>query len=317
MLILPISNTKIIGLYLLLLSTLSFSQNKTYALVDSIFKLMNPKDEVNKNVNYRMGLTIWKEADKSHLIDPELKTQLLYYTWDMQDFTSFKETLIDLIRNFGFTLEDLEKRKQIYDELMGKPALADWLKSVYDKNHKLYMTENAGQLQLIQKCKDYYFIHDKVISDVFMNMDSRHLNNPTFIANVDTLKQKLLWNLLVDIFELCTKNNYLPTNFDCKSTGVSSNLLYILNQNMVFKYKLEEKWLLMRPYLERACLDGKINPLNYLYLYDQYCYGTNGYQYYGTLNNPYLNPPKLVPIKDEAQVNERRAKYGVAKMFKR
>jgi len=298
-------------LFLILLSQILRAQNKSYQLCDSAIMLMHTGNNVMEGGKYKQGLALWNSINKTYLVNPEKKTYFLDIAWRNKDIESFKETLENLVRDDGFEMNDLEKHHQLYDELKANRVMWDWLNSVYEKNHKLYLSKYADNLWLVQKCRDYVFINEKIIFDVVNAFRWGGANDESQQRKVDSIQQQLSWNVFVDLFEISSQLKHLPNNFDCHHFSVNSNVANVLSANLSNNYKIEEKWLLIRPYLESAFTEGKIAPLSYLYYCDLYSNNAFGYQIYGTITYNRNGEKLTVPIKDEESVNALRAAKGV------
>ncbi len=304
--------TRICFLIIVLFALTGKSQLNSYYLTDSAIKLMSTGTDVMKGGKYREATGIWDDLNIKGKIAPEMKVTFLYYAWQNKDILRFKNELSDLVRNYGFTSEDLSKHSMIYVTITENRALEEWFKSTYDKNRKEYLKEFSDKQWLIQKSLDYELMR-RNLNSTFINLT--HVvkrNTRDTIRGADSAHAELLWGLYVDLFETSRKLGRLPNDFDDRYFQINRNVINLMRSNMEINYRIEEKWVLLRPYLEHACNNGKINPWNYLYMADLHHYFANGKQLYGTLKKSAVLLDQDVPIEDIKAANEKRAFYGLA-----
>ena len=199
----------------------------------------------------------------------------------------------------------------MYSKLVSDTSFVKWYNLEYSKNYPLFLSKNADVLWLIQMVKDFKYIDQQLYIGQINSFKRENKNDSLLGVKLDKLAERMAMDVFLKLISVCKKINYLPNSFDHKHPDVTSNVNLILLHNTKISYKLEEKWALIWPYLEKACFDGKYRPMDLLWHYDNSMYWNYGYQYYGTLLPQNVGHDGKIPIKDEATVNQRRAKYGL------
>lgn len=304
--------TKICFLFLVWLSVTCLSQTSPYYLADSAIKLISTGTDVMKGGKYREGITIWDNLNKKGQIPPDRKATFLNFAWLSKDVSRFKSEFTDLVRNYGFTTDDFTKQTLLYATIIENRALDEWFKSMYDKNRIEYLKDYCEKQWLVQKSNDYELTRSSLITAFSNSAYAVRLKIRDTLDSNDSVKATVLWTLYVDLFETCRKLNRLPNDNDDHHFLINRNVLNLVKTNMEINYRIEEKWVLLRPYIEHACNNGKINPWYYLNMADLHQYFTKGTQLYGTLKHTEFAQEKEIPIEDQKAANEKRAYYGVA-----
>lgn len=294
---------KIITLSLLILTNIVFSQKRFYELSDSASNLM----EIGK---YKEGLAVWEFTSKNFVVDPRKKSMMLNQMWANNDTVSFKQTFKELISENGAQIDDYNGWS-FYTAFTSNKNLVNWYNNVYEINHPKFLKENSEILYLIQKIKDFQFIDQQICIGQINKFKRDNSVDSILDKNLNQLSERMAMAVFLDLIKICEKLKYLPNSIDQKHPDITGIINLILLHNTKIAYKVDEKWKMIMPYLEKAVNDGKYRPMDLLWHYDNSMYWNYGYQYYGTLFPHNVGHNNKIPIKDEATVNERRKKYGL------
>jgi hypothetical protein len=298
----------IISLFFVFVSLSFFSQNQSYRICDTIFDLVN-------NGNYQKGIKLWNKTNEDHMIDPRNKMLFLVYTWENRDTINFKNTLKSLIEDNGLEIEDYKGWIFFTDFTNNKPFMALY-KFYYDMYHKNFLNKNSDILYTIQKINDFRDVDQEICIGQINKFKMNNQNDSILNNKLDLLAEQISMETFLQLVEISKKNNCLPNSFDQKHPHITGIVNLILVHNTKISYKVSEKWNMIWPYMEKACLEGKYDAYDLLWIYDNSMYWNYGYQYYGMLLPQNVGHNNKIPIKDERMVNERRAKYGVLPLSK-
>jgi len=277
------------------------------ALYTSLVSSQNQRDIiVHDSLSYMVMYTNYPIAKKRVLkleekygYEPELKHNLIRYSFRNNDLDFFKKELTVLVEKYGFQLIYIKETEPYYTAIT-EGVLSDWFKEMYLEKHFIWMKNNFDKQLDLKKLND---IRDKdLLIRKYTNLLSRKLEFDS-IQNINKVKvmSELDFENIADLYQITQKRKKYPTS---KSFAlIQRNFTVSEIHNIQAKENFDRFWLLFYPFYKKAYLN---NEISYIYFknYDSYSYVHHGYQEFGLLSvedfpDTYMSSGlKEIPLKD-------------------
>lgn len=261
-----------IGLILILFSgNLSFGQTERDIMInDSIYPIMHKAEYYQKAKNRIL------ELEKIYGYEAELKYSLINYSYQNNDIEFFKTELAILVKKYGFQLIYLNGKESYYNAITNG-ELAEWYKSMFLKNHFIWLENNFDKQIDLKK------LNDIKTKDQLINKYTREIWNELELDSTQKTKQN---NLISDFYfaniselhKITLDNKNYPTG---KTFALVQNNFSVAEiHNLQAKPNIERFWILFYPHYKKAYLNNEITYAIFKN-YDQMSFVHFGNQHFG------------------------------------
>ncbi|HSD13729.1 MAG TPA: hypothetical protein VLB74_03700 [Flavobacterium sp.] len=258
--------------------TVVFSQNYRDTVINDLFNESFRFSRTDKEKYLETKAKVEK-LEKDYGYEVDLKLQLLEYSYLHKDFIFFKDELEILVKNHGFTVAYMTGRESYSDAIL-KGELSAWFKTMYLKNHFVWLENNFDKQLDQQKLHDNQ-IKIQTIQSVVSKVNESETLSDADTHIIDSKSNEILFSTVSLLHDLCRKYDQYPTgkNFGIVQQGAPFSILY---SNLKIKENMERTWLLFEPYIKKSYLKHETDYREYA-LYDAFSYIHFGYQRYGLL----------------------------------
>lgn len=286
-----------------LFSIALFSQNERDSTIHDIIYPALYQD-------YKLAKSEILKLEKTYGYETELKYYLLSTSFDEGDLDFFKAELTILVRDYGLNFA-YEPENKTYYEAISTGDLADWFKTMYLKNHLIWLDNNflkQADLQQLNGLQNKTLIYNKLryALDKKVTLDSiqKEAQKKVF--------EDVAFQNLSELYALIRKIDAYPTG---KNFALIQNSFAPLEyQNFGIERNFEKSWMLFEPFYKKAYLEHAIDYIVYKN-YDNYSFIHYKNQRYGLISifdipEVYQEDLFSIPIRDLEFANKTKADFN-------
>ncbi|EGV42395.1 hypothetical protein BZARG_2317 [Bizionia argentinensis JUB59] len=285
------------------ISVTLFSQNKRDTVIDStIYPLFYNNYELVKNEIIKL--------EENYGYESNLKYLLLNRSFEESDINFFKTELTTLVKDYGFNLA-YEPDNTSYYEAITTGELAVWFKSMYLKNHVIWLDNNflkQADLRQLNGLQNKTVMYNKLRYEI------------TQKVTLDSIQKKEQQKVFEDVaFENLSEFYALTRKLDKYPTGknfalIQNDFTILEYQNFGIKRNFEKSWILFEPFYRKAYLKHAIDYTIYK-RYDVYSFIHYKNQRYGLISifdipETYQEDLFSIPIRDLEFSNKAKTEFN-------
>lgn len=260
--------------------------------------------------NYELAKSEILKLEETYGYETNLKYFLLDRSFENGDIEFFKAELTILVRDYGFNLA-YEPEGKTYYESITVGDLANWFKTMYLKNHFIWLDTNflkQADLQQLNSLKDKTSMYSKV---------RYALDQKVTLDSVQKQEQKkvfedIAFENLSELYALTRKIDKYPTG---KNFALIQNSFALLEyENFGIERNFERTWILFEPFYKKAYLEHAIDYIIYKN-YDNYSFIHYKNQRYGLISifdipEDYQGDLFSIPIRDLEYANKIKSDFN-------
>lgn len=280
-----------------------FSQNERDSTIHDIIYPSLYKD-------YKLAKSEILKLEETYGYETELKYYLINTSFEEGDLDFFKAELTILVRDYGLNLAYEPKNKSYYKTIT-TGNLADWFKTMYLKNHVIWLDNNflkqadLQQLNGLQnKTRMYNKLHYALDQKVTLDSIQKEEQKKVF--------EDVSFENLSELYALIRKLDTYPTG---KNFALVQNSFALLEyQNFGIERNFEKSWMLFEPFYKKAYLEDAIDYIVYRN-YDNYSFIHYKNQRYGLISifdipEVYQDDLFSIPIRNLEFANKIKADFN-------
>ncbi|TYB79678.1 hypothetical protein [Bizionia myxarmorum] len=277
----------------------------------------NKRDKAIHNTIYPLFYENYEQAkaeilklEESYGYETNLKYLLINRSFEENDMEFFKTELTTLVRDYGFNLA-YEPETKIYYEAITIGALAVWFKTMYLKNHVIWLDNNfLKQADLNQLNALNY--KTRMFNKVRYEIDQKITVDSIQKEQQKKVFEDLAFSNLAELYALTRKLDIYPTG---KNFALIQNDFSILEyQNFGIERNFEKSWMLFEPFYKKAYLKHALDYIIYKN-YDNYSFIHYKNQRYGLISifdipEIYQEDLFSIPTRDQEFSNNVKAEFN-------